>query len=246
MPATEIVAPRPPSAPADHLACSEKPSASWRQRGGLAACGATLVFLASIHGDRGSGEKPCAAIGQGAAGRDDASPPARGDRAHTTSARGDRAHTAPAGSPPSSPPVGAVRRHVSQNGDRAARAGVLLAVTLSPPFRDRRRPRHRRRQHRLAPRASPSPPPPPALDLATASFWGSAGGLPASPPPPLSSSATASARSVSRRPPRALTATVGRSSPPPRRRCLIWAGSGAGTGSRVHGVLSEVPVIKSE
>ena len=62
----------PPSAPADHLACSEKPSASWRQRGGLAACGAALVFLASIHGDRGSGEKPCAAIGQGAAGRDDA------------------------------------------------------------------------------------------------------------------------------------------------------------------------------
>ena len=147
-------------------------------------------------------------------------------------ARGDRAHTVPAGSPPSSPPVGAVRRHVSQNGDRAARAGVLLAVTLSPPFRDRRRPRHRRRQHRLAPRASPSPPPPPALDLATASFWGSAGGLPASPPPPLSSSATASARSVSRRPPRALTATVGRSSPPPRRRCLIWAGSGAGNGNR--------------
>ena len=47
----------PPSAPADHLACSEKPSASWRQRGGLAACGAALVFLASIHGDRGSGEK---------------------------------------------------------------------------------------------------------------------------------------------------------------------------------------------
>ena len=62
----------PPSAPADHLACSEKPSASWRQRGGSAACGAALVFLASIHGDRGSGEKPCAAIGQGAAGRDDA------------------------------------------------------------------------------------------------------------------------------------------------------------------------------
>ena len=147
-------------------------------------------------------------------------------------ARGDRAHTVPAGSPPSSPPVGAVRRHVSQNGDRAARAGVLLATTLSPPLRDRRRPRHRRRQHRLAPRASPSPPPPPALDLATASFWGSAGGLPASPPPPLSSSATASARSVSRRPPRALTATVGRSSPPPRRRCLIWAGSGAGNGNR--------------
>ena len=99
-------------------------------------------------------------------------------------ARGDRAHTVPAGSPPSSPPVGAVRRHVSQNGDRAARAGVLLATTLSPPLRDRRRPRHRRRQHRLAPRASPSPSPPPALDLATASFWGSAGGLPASPPPP--------------------------------------------------------------
>ena len=72
MPATELVAPMPPSAPADHLACSEKPSASWRQRGGLAACGAALVFLASIHGDRGSGEKPCAAIGQGAAGRDDA------------------------------------------------------------------------------------------------------------------------------------------------------------------------------
>ena len=52
MPATELVAPMPPSAPADHLACSEKPSASWRQRGGLAACGAALVFLASIHGDR--------------------------------------------------------------------------------------------------------------------------------------------------------------------------------------------------
>ena len=152
----------PPSAPADHLACSEKPSASWRQRGGLAACGAALVFLASIHGDRGSGEKPCAAIGQGAAGRDDARgrpaafrsaarpaapgalmpttagfvvdedsqelllfflfalsdlrvahstlasvllarsplgsvscrPPARGDRAHTTSARRPRAHRA--------------------------------------------------------------------------------------------------------------------------------------------------------
>ncbi|EOD24595.1 hypothetical protein EMIHUDRAFT_206613 [Emiliania huxleyi CCMP1516] len=50
MPATELVAPMPPSAPADHLACSEKPSASWRQRGGLAACGAALVFLASIHG----------------------------------------------------------------------------------------------------------------------------------------------------------------------------------------------------
>ena len=56
MPATELVAPMPPSAPADHLACSEKPSASWRQRGGLAACGAALVVLASIHGDRGSGE----------------------------------------------------------------------------------------------------------------------------------------------------------------------------------------------
>ncbi|EOD39319.1 hypothetical protein EMIHUDRAFT_223478 [Emiliania huxleyi CCMP1516] len=42
MPATELVAPMPPSAPADHLACSEKPSASWRQRGGLAACGAAL------------------------------------------------------------------------------------------------------------------------------------------------------------------------------------------------------------
>ena len=126
-------------------------------------------------------------------------------------ARGDRAHTVPAGSPPSSPPVGAVRRHVSQNGDRAARTGVLLATTLSPPLRDRRRPRHRRRQHRLAPRASLSPPPPPALDLATASFWGSAGGLPASPPPPQRDrfrrphSVTASARSVSRRPPRALS-----------------------------------------
>ena len=47
MPATELVAPMPPSAPADHLACSEKPSASWRQRGGLAACGAALVFLSS-------------------------------------------------------------------------------------------------------------------------------------------------------------------------------------------------------
>ena len=47
MPATELVAPMPPSAPADHLACSEKPSASWRQRGGSAACGAALVFLAS-------------------------------------------------------------------------------------------------------------------------------------------------------------------------------------------------------
>ena len=176
----------PPSAPADHLACSEKPSASWRQRGGLAACGAALVFLASIHGDRGSGEKPCAAIGQGAAGRDDARgrpaafrsaarPAAPGalmpttagfvvdehficfscltwrfeSRAHTgqcaprslparlgdlspTSARRPRAHhqragtahTAPAGSPPSSPPVGAVRRHVRRNGDRTARAGV--------------------------------------------------------------------------------------------------------------------------
>ena len=171
MPATELVAPMPPSAPADHLACSEKPSASWRQRGGLAACGAALVFLASIHGDRGSGEKPCAAIGQGAAGRDDARgrpaafrsaarpaapgalmpttagfvvdedssfrfscltwrfesrhhtlasvllarsplasvtcrPPARGDRAHTTSARRPRTPRPPA--PPSSPPVGAV------------------------------------------------------------------------------------------------------------------------------------------
>ena len=145
-------------------------------------------------------------------------------------ARGDRAHTVPAGSPPSSPPVGAVRRHVSQNGDRAARAGVLLAVTLSPPFRDRRRPRHRRRQHRLAPRASPSPPPPPALDLATASFWGSAGGLPASPPPPQRDRF----RSIGEPSPatRALTATAGRSSPPPRRRCLIWAGSGAGDGNR--------------
>ena len=185
----------PPSAPADHLACSEKPSASWRQRGGLAACGAALVFLASIHGDRGSGEKPCAAIGQGAAGRDDARgrpaafrsaarpaapgalvpttagfvvdedsgfcfscltwrfesraqhtlasvllarsplasvtcrPPARGDRAHTTSARRPR-HTAPAGSPPSSPPVGAVRRHVRRNGDRTARAGVENVIML--------------------------------------------------------------------------------------------------------------------
>ena len=39
-------------------------------------------------------------------------------------ARGDRAHTVPAGSPPSSPPVGAVRRHVRRNGDRTARAGV--------------------------------------------------------------------------------------------------------------------------
>ena len=157
-------------------------------------------------------------------------PPARGDRAHTTSARGDRAHTAPAGSPPSSPPVGAVRRHVSQNGDRAARTGVLLATTLSPPLRDRRRPRHRRRQHRLAPRASPSPPPPPALDLATASFWGPAGGLPASPPPPQRDRF----RSIGEPSPttRALTATAGRSSPPPRRRCLIWAGSGAGDGNR--------------
>ena len=177
----------PPSAPADHLACSEKPSASWRQRGGLAACGAALVFLASIHGDRGSGEKPCAAIGQGAAGRDDArgrpaafrsaarpaapgalmpttagfvvdedsvccfscltwrfesrapahqgaprSLPARLGDLSPTSARRPRAHhqraatahTAPAGSPPSSPPVGAVRRHVRRNGDRTARAGV--------------------------------------------------------------------------------------------------------------------------
>ena len=230
----------PPSAPADHLACSEKPSASWRQRGGLAACGAALVFLASIHGDRSRiprDQKPCAAIGQGAAGRDDArgrpaafrsaarpaapgalmpttagfvvdeddsgfcfscltwrfesraqhtgqcaprSLPARLGDLSPTSARRPRAHhqraatahTAPAGSPPSSPPVGAVRRHVRQNGDRTARAGVLLAATLSPPLRDRRRPRHRRRQRRpyLAPRASPSPPPPPALDLATASF----------------------------------------------------------------------------
>ena len=39
-------------------------------------------------------------------------------------ARGDRAQTVPAGSPPSSPPVGAVRRHVRRNGDRTARAGV--------------------------------------------------------------------------------------------------------------------------
>ena len=178
----------PPSAPADHLACSEKPSASWRQRGGLAACGAALVFLASIHGDRGSGEKPCAAIGQGAAGRDDARgrpaafrsaarPAAPGALMPTTAgfvvdedsefcfscltwrfesraqhtlasvllarsplasvtcrppARGDRAHTAPAGSPPSSPPVGAVRRHVRRNGDRTARAGVENVIFLLP------------------------------------------------------------------------------------------------------------------
>ena len=184
----------PPSAPADHLACSEKPSASWRQRGGLAACGAALVFLASIHGDRGSGEKPCAAIGQGAAGRDDArgrpaafrsaarpaapgalmpttagfvvdedhicfscltwrfesrhsthtgqcaprSLPARLGDLSPTSARRPRAHhqraatahTAPAGSPPSSPPVGAVRRHVRRNGDRTARAGVENVILL--------------------------------------------------------------------------------------------------------------------
>ena len=181
----------PPSAPADHLACSEQPSASWRQRGGLAACGAALVFLASIHGDRGSGEKPCAAIGQGAAGRDDArgrpaafrsaarpaapgalmpttagfvvdedsglcfscltwrfesralllaprSLPARLGDLSPTSARRPRAHhqraatahTAPAGSPPSSPPVGAVRRHVRRNGDRTARAGVENVIML--------------------------------------------------------------------------------------------------------------------
>ena len=177
----------PPSAPADHLACSEKPSASWRQRGGLAACGAALVFLASIHGDRGSGEKPCAAIGQGAAGRDDARgrpaafrsaarPAAPGALMPTTAgfvvdedshfcfscltwrfesraqhtgqcaprslparlgdlspirARRPR-HTAPAGSPPSSPPVGAVRRHVRRNGDRTARAGVENVILLLP------------------------------------------------------------------------------------------------------------------
>ena len=118
-------------------------------------------------------------------------------------ARGDRAHTVPAGSPPSSPPVGAVRRHVSQNGDRAARAGVLLAVTLSPPFRDRRRPRHRRRQHRLAPRASPSPSPPPAPSTSRRRPSGDL--RVACPPRRRPHSVTASARSVSRRPPRALS-----------------------------------------
>ena len=155
---------------------------------------------------------------------------ARRPRAHHQRARRPRAHRARRLS--SSPPVGAVCRHVRQNGDRTARAGVLLAATLSPPLRDRRRPRHRRRQRRpyLAPRASPSPPPPPALDLATASFWGSAGGLPASPPPPQRDRF----RSIGEPSPttRALTATAGRSSPPPRRRCLIWAGSGAGDGNR--------------
>ena len=47
---------------------------------------------------------------------------ARRPRAHHQ--RAATAHTAPAGSPPSSPPVGAVRRHVRRNGDRTARAGV--------------------------------------------------------------------------------------------------------------------------
>jgi len=79
----------------------------------------------------------------------------RAATARTPPARGDRAHTAPAGSPPSSPPVGAVRRHVRQNGDGTARAGVLLAATLSPPLRDRRRPRHRRRQRRPPHRGPP-------------------------------------------------------------------------------------------
>ena len=185
----------PPSAPADHLACSEKPSASWRQRGGLAACGAALVFLASIHGDRGSGEKPCAAIGQGAAGRDDARgrpaafrsaarpaapgalmpttagfvvdedsefcfscltwrfesraqhtlasvllarsplasvtcrPPARGDRAHTTSARRPRTHRARRLSA-----LLTTRRRCPQacEADRTARAGVENVIFLLP------------------------------------------------------------------------------------------------------------------
>ena len=46
---------------------------------------------------------------------------ARRPRAHHQ--RAATAHTAPAGSPPSSPPVGAVRRHVRRNGDSARGCG---------------------------------------------------------------------------------------------------------------------------
>ncbi|EOD20697.1 hypothetical protein EMIHUDRAFT_241906 [Emiliania huxleyi CCMP1516] len=131
MPATELVAPMPPSAPADHLACSEKPSASWRQRVGLAACGAALVFLASIHG------RP-------AAFRSAARPAAPGALMPTTAGHvrrnGDR--TARAGvenvinrraSAPRRRSAGEGVRSLKLQGNTRARADRTTSFLLAPP-----------------------------------------------------------------------------------------------------------------